>query len=144
MHVNKAPNIIIWTHTTQQYGTVLAITTDFDSDLGIAPCGENVRVVISGVAEENVHSGFVICDADHPIITPVPQFEAQLAIIDLLDHKPIFSPGYTAVLHAHTAVEECSIKVSQKSHFAMIGLVYENSTRLFIFFFFYSDAAWHH
>ncbi len=58
-----------------------------------------------------MHSGFVICDAEHPI-TPVPQFEAQLAITDLLDHKPIFSPGYTAVLHAHTAVEECSIKVS--------------------------------
>lgn len=35
--------------------------------------------------------------------------QAQLAIIELLDHKSIFSAGYTAILHVHAAAEECSI-----------------------------------
>lgn len=35
--------------------------------------------------------------------------QAQLAIVELLEHKSIFSAGYTAVLHVHAAAEECSI-----------------------------------
>jgi len=57
-----------------------------------------------------VRTGFVVCDAEHAI-TPVSQFEAQVAVVDLLDHKPIFSPGYTAVFHSHTASEEATIKL---------------------------------
>ena len=37
------------------------------------------------------------------------RFEAQLAITELLEHKSIFSAGYTAVLHVHAVAEECSI-----------------------------------
>lgn len=91
-------------------GTIQSIASDFDSELDAAPAGENIRVVISGLSEDHVRSGYVICDAEH-LILPVPQFEAQLAVIDVLEHKPIISPGYTAVFHAHTAVEECTIKL---------------------------------
>ena len=31
----------------------------------------------------------------------VRKFEAQLAIVELLEHKSIFSAGYTAILHVH-------------------------------------------
>jgi len=96
-------------------GIVHSITSDFVPELSSAATGENVRVVISGLVEDQVRAGFVICDPDHCIL-PVPQFEAQLAVIDLLEHKPIISPGYAAVLHAHTAVEECTIKT-------LVGLV---------------------
>lgn len=95
---------------SKHVGVIQSIASDFDPELDAAAAGENVRVVVSGLSEDHVRAGYVLCDAEHPIL-PVPQFEAQLAIIDLLDHKPIISPGYTAVFHAHTAVEECTIKL---------------------------------
>lgn len=30
-------------------------------------------------------------------------------ILDLLEHKAIFSAGYKAILHLHSLVEECEI-----------------------------------
>ena len=33
----------------------------------------------------------------------------QLIVVELLEHKSIFSAGYTAVLHVHAVAEECSI-----------------------------------
>eukprot|EP00955_Chlamydomonas_euryale_P076505 362691-Chlamydomonas_euryale.AAC.1 len=44
--------------------------------------------------------------------TPVPivtVLEAQLMIVELLEHNPVFTVGYKAVLHIHTNVEECEI-----------------------------------
>lgn len=95
---------------TKQAGVVLSVASDFAPDLDGAAAGEYVRIVVSGVSDDQIRAGFVVCDAEHPIVA-VPQFEAQLAVIDLLEHKPIISPGYTAVFHAHTAVEECTIKL---------------------------------
>lgn len=34
-------------------------------------------------------------------------FDAQLQILDLLEHKAIFTAGYKAILHLHSLVEEC-------------------------------------
>jgi len=72
--------------------------------------GENVQVGLKGVEEENIHRGYVLCDAKIPIKCQA-RFEAQLAILELLPHKSIFSAGYSAVMHIHTAVEECNIIV---------------------------------
>lgn len=33
----------------------------------------------------------------------------QLAVVELLEHKSIFSAGYTAILHVHAIAEECLI-----------------------------------
>lgn len=49
--------------------------------------------------------GFVICSMNNPIPC-VSAFEAQLAIIE---YKSIMCSGYTAVLHAHTIVEEVTL-----------------------------------
>ena len=32
-----------------------------------------------------------------------------MQVLDLLEHKPIISGGYKAVLHVHSLVEECEI-----------------------------------
>ena len=37
------------------------------------------------------------------------RFEVQLIVVELLEHKSIFSAGYTAILHVAAAAEECSI-----------------------------------
>ena len=68
--------------------------------------GENVKIKLKGVEEEEVSPGFVICDP----VTPCNVgkiFDAQVVI---LEHKSIICSGYSAVLHIHTAVEEISVK----------------------------------
>lgn len=76
-----------------------------------AKAGDNVRLVVKGIEEENVHSGFVVCDAKNPVPC-VNEMEVQMAILELPALKPLFTAGYTAVMHVHTAVEECTITVS--------------------------------
>eukprot|EP01087_Luapelamoeba_hula_P019413 TRINITY_DN6422_c0_g4_i1.p1 TRINITY_DN6422_c0_g4~~TRINITY_DN6422_c0_g4_i1.p1 ORF type:complete len:542 (-),score=120.48 TRINITY_DN6422_c0_g4_i1:290-1915(-) len=93
----------------KKVGKVTFLGTDL-KEVRVARPGENIRISISGLNDDHVRSGFVICD-EEKAITPVPQFEAQIAVIDLLPHKPILSPGYGAVFHCHTIVEECSIKL---------------------------------
>lgn len=111
---------------SQKAGKVISLATDL-KEIGRAGPGENVRFTLSSITEDHVRTGFVVCNENHPILA-VPQFEAQIAILDLLPHKvcssplfagiilisfpqPIFSPGYQAVFHCHTCVEECTIKV---------------------------------
>ena len=35
------------------------------------------------------------------------EFEAQLVILEVLSSKPLVTAGYRAVIHIHTAVEDC-------------------------------------
>uniref|UniRef100_A0A0D6QWT2 Tr-type G domain-containing protein n=2 Tax=Araucaria cunninghamii TaxID=56994 RepID=A0A0D6QWT2_ARACU len=70
--------------------------------------GENIRVKLAGVEEEDVSAGFVLSSVSRPIPC-VLEFDAQLQILELLDHKAIFTAGYKAVLHIHSVVEECEI-----------------------------------
>ncbi|XP_019235613.1 PREDICTED: eukaryotic peptide chain release factor GTP-binding subunit ERF3A-like isoform X2 [Nicotiana attenuata] len=85
---------------------VLAIFCDEDKVRHVGP-GENVRVRLSGVEEDDILSGFVLCSVAKPIHA-VTEFVAQLQILELLDNA-IFTAGYKAVLHIHSVVEECEI-----------------------------------
>jgi peptide chain release factor subunit 3 len=85
---------------------VVAIYID-ENRVKCAGPGENLRVRISGVEEEDLLSGFVLSSAANPIST-VTEFVAQLQILELLDNA-IFTAGYKAVLHVHSVVEECEI-----------------------------------
>ncbi|GBG87455.1 hypothetical protein CBR_g45513 [Chara braunii] len=70
--------------------------------------GENLRVRLANVEEEEISTGFVLSSIKRPV-SVVSEFEAQLQILELLDHKAIFTAGYKAVLHIHAIVEECEI-----------------------------------
>jgi peptide chain release factor subunit 3 len=85
----------------------LAVYGEQDDELKSATCGDNIRLRLKGVEEEEVHRGFVLCDSVKPVHT-VQAFEAQLMI---LEHKNIICAGYTAVMHVHTVVEEISVGV---------------------------------
>ncbi|XP_073142561.1 uncharacterized protein [Henckelia pumila] len=85
---------------------VLAIFCDEDK-VGRAGPGENLRVRVSGIEEEDIVSGFVLCSTANQIAA-VSEFVAQLQILELLDNA-IFTAGYKAVLHIHAVVEECEI-----------------------------------
>jgi hypothetical protein len=79
-----------------------------EAEVAVALCGDNVRVRLRGVDDEDISPGFVLTSVYKPIHA-VRQFEAQLAI---LEHKNIICAGYSAVMHIHTASEEVSLTVS--------------------------------
>ncbi|KAL1915339.1 uncharacterized protein VTP21DRAFT_6797 [Calcarisporiella thermophila] len=84
---------------------VTTVYNELEEEINMGICGDNVRLRIKGIEEEDISVGFMLCDSRKPVHT-VTRFEAQLAI---LDHKNIITSGYSAVLHVHACVEEVTI-----------------------------------
>ncbi|TFK28769.1 eukaryotic polypeptide chain release factor 3 [Coprinopsis marcescibilis] len=84
---------------------VAAIYGELEDEVNRAACGDNVRIRIRGVDDEDISPGYVLTTPIKPIHA-VRQFEAQLAI---LEHKSIICAGYSAVLHVHTLAEEVTL-----------------------------------
>ncbi|KAJ1963679.1 translation termination factor GTPase eRF3 [Dipsacomyces acuminosporus] len=76
-----------------------------DAELQSAVCGDNVRIKLRGIEEEDIQPGFVLTDTKHPCRS-TRIFDAQLMILDV---KNIITAGYNSVLHVHTSVEEVSL-----------------------------------
>jgi peptide chain release factor subunit 3 len=87
--------------------TCIGISVD-DVEVDLAKPGENVLVKIKGIEEEDVQEGFVLSYGDRPCRRSAI-FEGQVAILDLLEHKPIMTVGYAAILHVHALAVECTI-----------------------------------
>lgn len=92
---------------------VSAIFNELEDEVQSAFCGDNVRIRLKGVDDEDISTGFVLTSPANPVHA-VRQFEAQLAI---LDYKNIICAGYTCVMHAHTMAEEVTLTVSILHHF---------------------------
>lgn len=86
---------------------ISAIYNEMEEEVSQAFCGDNVRVRLRGVDDEDISPGFVLTSLSAPIHA-VRQFEAQLAI---LEHKSIICAGYSAVMHVHTLGEEVTLSV---------------------------------
>ena len=78
-----------------------------DIEASFARPGENVKIKIKGCSEDDVLKGFVLCERVAPVLA-VTQFECQIMVMEL-DHRALFTAGYSAVLHIHTAEEECTV-----------------------------------
>ena len=83
------------------------ITVD-EQEVDMAKPGENVLVRVKGIEEEEVQEGFVLSYVDRPT-KRTALFEAQVAVLDLLEHKPILAVGYEAMLHVHVLTAECTL-----------------------------------
>lgn len=86
---------------------VAAIYNEMEEEVESALCGDNVRIRLRGVDDEDISPGYVLTSPDKPIHA-VRHFEAQLAI---LEHKSIICAGYSAVMHVHTLAEEVTLPV---------------------------------
>ena len=86
---------------------VSAIYNEMEDKVNQALCGDNVRIRLKGVEDEEISPGFVLTSPNKPVHA-VRQFEAQLAI---LEHKNIICAGYSAVMHCHTLAEEVTLSV---------------------------------
>ncbi|EKM59127.1 uncharacterized protein PHACADRAFT_249364 [Phanerochaete carnosa HHB-10118-sp] len=84
---------------------VAAINNEMEEEVNQALCGDNVRIRLRGVDDEDISPGFVLTSPHKPVHA-VRQFEAQLAI---LEHKNIICAGYSAVMHCHTLAEEVNL-----------------------------------
>jgi len=91
----------------KQAVTVATIYQD-DEEVNAAKGGENLRLRLTGIEDEEMQAGFVVCSRHVPVPC-VTYFNAQLQLLDLLEHKSIFTAGYKAILHIHSLVEECEI-----------------------------------
>lgn len=81
---------------------IAALYGETEDEIPTATCGDQVRMRLRGVEEEDILPGFVLCSPKRPVHT-VSAFEAKIRILEL---KSILSAGYSCVLHVHSAVEE--------------------------------------
>jgi peptide chain release factor subunit 3 len=88
--------------------SIEGVYTEADEEMLVATSGDQVRLRIKGVEEEDISIGFVLCTPKHPVHV-VNSFEAQVAIIEL---KNLLSAGYGCVMHIHTAVVEVQFEVN--------------------------------
>ncbi|KAF9462615.1 P-loop containing nucleoside triphosphate hydrolase protein [Collybia nuda] len=102
-HLRKGDHLILMPNKEQV--EVTAIYNEMEDEVAQALCGDNVRVRLRGVEDEDINPGFVLSSSLKPIHA-VRQFEAQLAI---LEHKNIICAGYSAVMHIHTLAEEVTL-----------------------------------
>ena len=86
------------------------VSTVYRDDVEVSKVlpGENVRLRLSGIEEEQLMSGFVLCAPSAPVHV-TQEIECQLAILELLEHKSLFTAGYKAVIHIHSVTEECEV-----------------------------------
>ncbi|CAH0052924.1 unnamed protein product [Clonostachys solani] len=81
---------------------VSAVYGEQEDEIPIAQCGDQVRIRLKGIEEEDILPGFVICSPKR-LVHNVAEFEAQIRILDL---KSILTSGFNCVLHVHSAIEE--------------------------------------
>jgi len=86
---------------------VIGISVDDNSaPIRSAKPGDNIRLAIKGETVDNLFAGFVACKNPHPAVLA---FDAQIIVMELVPPKLLFSAGFEAVMHIHTAVENCTV-----------------------------------
>ncbi|MGN6822726.1 MAG: translation elongation factor EF-1 subunit alpha [Candidatus Nitrosocosmicus sp.] len=79
-------------------GEVKSIETHH-TQMDSAEAGDNIGFNLRGVDKKLIHRGDMIGNSDNPP-SVAKEFEAQIIVIH---HPTAMAPGYTPVLHAHTA-----------------------------------------
>ncbi|XP_076852218.1 G1 to S phase transition 1, like isoform X2 [Brachyhypopomus gauderio] len=100
--ISKAQQLVVMPnrHTVE----VLSLLSD-DVETDDAAPGENLKLRLKGIEEEEILPGFILCTPEN-LCHSGRTFDAQIVIIE---HKSIICPGYNAVLHIHACIEEVQI-----------------------------------
>lgn len=89
----------------KQQVDVAAVYTDTEEEAPHSQCGDQARLRLRGIEEDDILPGFVLCSPNR-LVHCVTAFEAQIRILDL---KNIMTAGFNCVLHVHTAIEEVTV-----------------------------------
>ncbi|KAI6657532.1 Eukaryotic peptide chain release factor GTP-binding subunit ERF3A isoform X1 [Oopsacas minuta] len=84
---------------------VMHILFENDEMMPRGECGDNVRLRLKGIEEEDILPGFLLCELSSMCMTTC-LFDVQIVI---LDYKNIICAGYNAVMHVHACVEEVQV-----------------------------------
>ena len=98
--INKDSKLIMMPNREEV--SIAALYGETEEEIPVASCGDQVRMRLRGIEEEDILAGFVLCSPKRPVHC-VSAFEAQINILDL---KSILSAGYNCVCHVHAAIEE--------------------------------------
>jgi len=101
--------------------TIPLIYNSQDEAVPYAKPGENIKIPIKGIKETDVSRGCIICSKDRCKVCY--EFEAKIKILELPEHKPIMSNGYSCVLHLHTSMENIKIKKIKGSLHFLLNLL---------------------
>ena len=82
--------------------SISALYGETEDEVPGATCGDQIRLRVRGIEEEDILPGFVLCAPKRPVHC-VNAFEAQIMLLEL---KSILSAGFNCVLHIHSAIEE--------------------------------------
>lgn len=86
--------------------SISALYGETEEEVPHATCGEQIRLRIRGIEEEDIMPGFVLCSPKR-LVHCVSAFEAQINIVDV---PSILSAGFNCVLHVHSATEEVTFE----------------------------------
>lgn len=78
-----------------------------DEETDSAICGENVKLKLKGVEEEDISSGFVLCDLKD-ICHVGKIFDAQVIILEC---PSIICPGFNSIMHIHASTVEVQLRL---------------------------------
>lgn len=81
---------------------VAAVYGETEDEVAVAQCGDQARLRLRGIEEEDILPGFVLCSPKR-LVHCVTAFEAQIRVLEL---KSILSAGFDCVMHVHSAIEE--------------------------------------
>ncbi|EXK31059.1 hypothetical protein FOXG_03419 [Fusarium oxysporum f. sp. lycopersici 4287] len=98
--VKKGMNMIMMPNKTNVEAA--AVYGEQEEEVQLAQCGDQVRIRLKGIEEDDILPGFVLCSPKRLVHT-VAEFEAQIRILEL---KSILTAGFNCVLHVHSAIEE--------------------------------------
>lgn len=98
--VKKGMNLVMMPN--REKIEVAAVYGESEEEAPNGQSGDQVRLRLRGIEEEDVLPGFVLCSPKRPVHC-VKFFEAQIRILDL---KSILSAGFNCVMHVHSAIEE--------------------------------------
>merc|ERR1719238_2182360 len=79
-----------------------------------ANVGENITLKMTGVTENDLCKGYVLCPQVEPARI-VTKFKATIQVIELPEERPVMTSGYKAVLHVHVAIVTCSILIARST-----------------------------
>jgi len=82
--------------------SIAALYGETEDEVQQVVSGEQARIRLRGVEEDDVLPGFVLCSPSRPVHC-VKSFEAQIVLLEL---RSILSAGFNCVLHVHSATEE--------------------------------------
>ncbi|SCU96878.1 LAFA_0G08592g1_1 [Lachancea sp. 'fantastica'] len=102
-HIKKNGSTLLMPNRTPV--EIVNIYNETEAEVDMAVCGEQVRLKLKGVEEEDISPGFVLTSPKNPVKNGT-KFVAQIAIVEL---KSIISAGFSCVMHIHTAIEEVTI-----------------------------------